>query len=347
MEYWLRLAHAIGVGPVISSRLLQAFGDPRTIFKASDSDLSQAGLSSLQIQNLRQVDEAAIEQDLQWAEASDRQIITLNDDLYPRLLKQIEDPPALLYVLGDPDVLSQPGLAVVGSRNPTPQGRQIAQDFAHELAGYGLSINSGLALGVDSAAHAGALKAQGLTVAVAATGLDRVYPPSNRQLAHDIAEQGALISEFPIGTQPKAGLFPRRNRIISGLSVGTLVVEAAVRSGSLITARMAMEQGREVCAIPGSRHNPLAKGCHRLIQQGAKLVESAGDILQELAATIALPEPLESAESSQKVDVVEVSEDHARLLDSMGYDPISIDQLVERCALTAEEVSSMLLIMEL
>jgi len=347
MKSWLHLAHAIGVGPVSISRLINQLGDPDTILKASNGDLSKAGLSALQIESLRGVDEAAIEQDLEWAEAPGRHIMTLDHPLYPALLRQIEDPPAVLYVLGDPEVLGLPGLAMVGSRKPTPQGRQTAEDFAHELAGYGLNINSGLASGIDAAAHRGSLKAGGITIAVAGTGLDRVYPPSNRKLAHEIAEQGALVSEFPIGTQPKAGHFPRRNRIISGLSLGTLVVEAAIRSGSLITARMASEHGREVFAIPGSIHNPMARGCHRLIQQGAKLVESAGDILQELAGTISLP-GLEKTDDAVLVsEDVPVSEDHLQLLETMGYDPISIDQLVDRCALTAEEVSSMLLIMEL
>jgi DNA processing protein len=238
---------------------------------------------------------------------------------------------------------------MVGSRNPTTGGERTARDFARHLAGCGLAITSGLAVGVDAAAHQGALEAGGITLAVTGTGLDRVYPARHRELAHRIAERGALVSEFPPGTPPLAGNFPRRNRIISGLSVGTLVVEAALKSGSLITARLAVEQGREVFAIPGSIHNPLARGCHALIRQGAKLVETADDIAEELAALLgglSLEPVVDAGHADEGCHSLEDPE-YQRLLQAMGHDPVSVDQLVARTGFTAETVSSMLLLLEL
>jgi DNA processing protein len=326
---------------------MDVFGSPVGALQASDAELRASGLSQELIHRLHEVDEGRIQKDLEWAEQPQHHLITLQDGKYPDLLRLIDAPPPLLYVIGDCDVLAHPGMGIVGSRNPTPAGREIAQDFAQELASFGLCITSGLALGIDTAAHQGALRANGLTIAVAATGLDRIYPSRNRALAHEIIEQGALISEFPIGTEALAGHFPRRNRIISGLSLGTLVVEAALRSGSLITAHQAMEQGREVFAIPGSIHNPLARGCHQLLREGAKLVESAADILEELAGKITPPSPREDRQKPEPIMTDDLPADHASLLEKMGYDPISIDRLIQLSGLTAEEVSSMLLIMEL
>jgi DNA processing protein len=346
-QNWLRLLHAEGIGPSRFQLLLDALGSPAGVLQASDAQLRSTGLTQELIDQLHAVDDATIEADLKWAEHPGHYILTLDDPAYPKHLLNINAPPPVLYVMGDPEVLSHPGIGIVGSRNPTPSGREIAFDFARELAGYGLCITSGLAMGIDTAAHKGALKADGITIAVAATGLDRVYPSSNRGLAHQIVEQGALISEFPIGTEVRAGHFPRRNRIISGLSLGTLVVEAALRSGSLITARLAMEQGREVFAIPGSINNPLARGCHQLLREGARLVESAADILEELAGRISLSSTPQTPEKAAQTKPDELNPDHAHLLEKMGFDPISIDQLVQYCGLTAEEVSSMLLIMEL
>jgi DNA processing protein len=240
-----------------------------------------------------------------------------------------------------------PALAVVGSRHPSAGGIRNAHEFAKHLVGYGLTIVSGLAVGIDAAAHEGALQGGGLTIAVCGTGLDRVYPSVNTKLAQRIAREGALISEFPVGTKPLSQNFPRRNRIISGLSMGLLVVEAAPQSGSLISARMAMEQGREVFAIPGSIHNPLARGCHALIRQGAKLVETAADILEELAPQISINTAIPKSALTMQETVAEISDEQSHLLDIMGYEAISVDDMVERSGLTAEEVSSMLLLLEL
>jgi len=343
---WLLVSQAPGIGSRKFQKLLDRFGDPRAILRASRQQLQAAGAPAPGIDWLLAPDERAIQPSLNWLEGPGRRLLTLADPAYPTLLKELPDPPPLLYVQGDPDCLSQPQLAIVGSRNPSPVGIRNAREFAACLAGAGLTITSGLALGIDGAAHRGALQ-RGRTLAVTGTGLDRVYPARHKALAYEIVEQGALVSEFPPGVQAKPENFPRRNRIISGLSVGTLVVEATPRSGSLITARLALEQGREVFAIPGSIHNPQARGCHRLIRQGAKLVESAQDIMEELGALFgslishqSSPQP--SAPGAGKLDA-----EYRQLLDSMGYDPVSVDELIERTGLTPESVSSMLLLLEL
>jgi len=276
-----------------------------------------------------------IEKTLQWAAQAGHALLTLADTEYPKQLLEIPDPPALLYVTGDVKLLSSSALAVVGSRNATPQGMKNAQSFARTLSEAGLAIVSGLALGVDSAAHRGGLEGRGSTIAVLGTGIDIVYPRRNQALAEEIASRGTLVSEFPLGAPPNAANFPRRNRLISGLARGCLVVEAALDSGSLITARLAAEQGREVLAIPGSIHSPLSKGCHALIKQGAKLVESAQDVLEELGGARA-PDPTPSGSGA--------SHD---LLDKMGFDPLDIDELIARSGLTTEVVSAILLQLEL
>jgi DNA processing protein len=250
-------------------------------------------------------------------------------------------------VQGDLGLLQSPQLAIVGSRNPTVSGTANAREFAAFLASTGLTITSGLAIGIDGAAHKGALS-RGTSIAVTGTGLDRVYPAAHRKLAHQLAEQGALVSEYPPGTPPKAENFPRRNRIISGLSVGVLVVEATLRSGSLITARLALEQGREVFAIPGSIHNPQARGCHRLIREGAKLVESAQDIFEELESLLGtLYEPATESSPAAASETLLTDPEYIHLLEAMGFDPISVDELIVRTGLTPESVSSMLLLLEL
>ena len=266
---------------------------------------------------------------------------------YPELLEQIPGPPDELYVNGDPGALHLPAIAIVGSRNPTQGGLRNAFEFARHLGSRGFCIVSGLAQGIDTAAHRGALEAGASTVALLGHGIDRVYPASNRQLAHEIAGRGALVSEFPLGMHPARELFPQRNRLISGISMGTLVVEAARRSGSLITARLSSEQGREVFAIPGSIHNPLSRGCHKLIRQGAKLVETAEDIVTELAplAGHLLQSTVESTGNDSEPQVQDADYDSIR--NFLSHDPISIDQLAENSGLTIDQVSSMLLILEL
>jgi DNA processing protein len=326
------------------ARLLTQFSDPEALFL----EPSKVKDVPAQVQKaLFEPNWDLIEQDLAWLEQDHRHIVTIQDPRYPELLKQIADPPSLLFVQGNVDLLSQWQLAIVGSRNPSASGADTAYEFARYLAQGGISITSGLAIGIDAAAHKGALSAGGKTIAVVGTGLDRVYPAKNRTLAHDIADTGAIVSEFALGTPPKAENFPRRNRLISGLSLGTLVIEAAIRSGSLITARMAMEQGREVFAIPGSIHNPLARGCHKLIREGAKLVETATDILEELGALAGVQQPIVENTSPATSEPQELDKDYQCLLENLGYDPIQIDVLIERCGLTADAVSSMLLLLEL
>jgi len=346
LRYWLALLHAPGVGTVRFQRLLRQIGSVESLFHGAVSSELPEKLRRY----LREPDWAAVERDLAWQTQADCRILTLADPTYPPLLRELDDAPPLLFLRGDSRQLDNPQLAVVGSRNPSAIGKEIAHDFSRTLATAGLVITSGLALGVDAAAHRGALDGGGQTIAVFGTGLDRVYPAAHRDLAHAIVEQGGLlVSEYPPGTAPLPGNFPRRNRIISGLSLGTLVVEAALRSGSLITARLAVEQGREVFAIPGSIHNPLARGCHQLIRQGAKLVETAQDVLEELApqlqAAIALPGPTPAAGGASSTEALD--EEYRELLGCLDEAPSSVDQLVARSGLTADAVSSMLLLLEL
>ncbi|MFC1750489.1 DNA-processing protein DprA, partial [Pseudomonadota bacterium] len=289
LSYWLALLHCPGIGPARFHKLIEYFSSPQQVFDCTTEELKNSGLPVASLNWLRDPDWSSIDKDIAWLKAdSSHHVIPLSAPEYPALLKETSNPPPMLFVKGDPEILQMPQLGVVGSRNPSSGGKENAHSFAKSLSQSGLTITSGMAMGIDTAAHTGALNGSGLTIAVTGTGLDRVYPARNRKLAHSIAEQGALISELPIGTPPLADNFPRRNRIISGMSLGTLVVEAAPRSGSLITAKLASEQGREVFAIPGSIHNPLARGCHALIRQGAKLIESEEDILSELGALIQL-----------------------------------------------------------
>ena len=294
-------------------------------------------------------DEPALEADLRWIESSGAKLIACGTPGYPPLLVQTVGAPPVLYVLGDVEALSTPQLAMVGSRNPTAGGKSTAKEFAAYFGRAGLGITSGLALGIDAASHEGALQSSGLTIAVCGHGLDQVYPSQHQALAARIRGSGALVSEFPPRTPPLRGHFPQRNRIISGLSLGTLVVEAARRSGSLITARCALEQSREVFAIPGSIHNPLARGCHKLIREGAKLVETADDVLSELQIPV-IEQPLVPARTSAEKSAGQASaldKDYEMLLDALGFEPSSIDALAQRSGLQSESVASMLLILEL
>ena len=342
---WLRLLLTPGVGLESARKLLAAFGLPEAIF-AQPVSAWQTAVGTRAARALEAVPEdldAQVDRLLAWLaeEGHDRHVLTLGDPLYPAELLQMADPPLLLYVQGDVQALHHPRrLAIVGSRNPTPQGEVNARQFAQALGQAGVCVVSGLALGVDGAAHEGALQGGGPTVAVVGTGLDRVYPKRHLALAHRIASQGALVSEYPLGTPPLSENFPQRNRIIAGLSQGTLVVEAAVQSGSLITARLAAEQGREVFAIPGSIHAPQSRGCHALIRQGAKLVESAQDILEDLRFTTPAAEHATGAD-----DPDTTGEDS--LLRAMGYDPVSLDALQARTGLDTPHLQARLLELEL
>jgi DNA processing protein len=283
----------------------------------------------------------------QWLEKPENRIIESDSDDYPELLRRIPDPPTLLYIVGNAEALHLPALSIVGSRNPTQGGKENAYEFAKHLGRSGFCIVSGLAQGIDTSAHEGALAAGAMTVAFLGHGIDRVYPSANRDLAHRISQNGVLVSEFPLGGPPRRENFPQRNRLISGLSLGTLVVEAARRSGSLITARLAGEQGREVFALPGSIHNALSRGCHQLIKQGAKLVESADDIVSELGSLTGHLMQNTVDQENEEPKSIEHDPDYEILLNSMSYDPASADDLAENSGLTIDQVSSMLLILEL
>jgi DNA processing protein len=336
---WLRLTLVPGVGGETRRHLLKTFGLPETVFAAGLSTLRGAVGIPLADQLLAHDCDAQIAAAMAWAEQPGNSIITLADAEYPRTLLTTADPPVLLYVKGDVALLNRPGFAIVGSRNATKQGEMNAEAFAAALSGAGLTVISGLALGIDAAAHRGGLAAKGSTIAVIGTGADRIYPSGNEVLARLIAESGAIVSEFPLGTSPLAANFPRRNRLIAGLARGCLVVEAAERSGSLITARLAAETGLDVFAIPGSIHSPLSKGCHKLIKQGAKLVESAQDILEELRwEAVVAPVP-------DRPDPDDA--DNARLIEAIGYDPVDLETLAGRTGLTAEQLLAVLLPLEL
>ena len=350
LQSWLILARAPGLHAGMLAPLLREFGSIDSLVTAKSSALSAAGLNAANIAAIAHPDKAQLERDARWLAEPGNTFIPCGDSRYPPLLAQISDAPLGLFVRGNIDCLCLPQLAMVGSRNPTGAGRETAESFAGHLSACGLAITSGLAVGIDAASHAGALRAAGTTIAVCATGLDTVYPRTHEKLAADIVERGALLSEFPLNTPLRKFHFPRRNRIISGLSLGTLIVEATLRSGSLLTAKYAAEQGREVFAIPGSIHNPLARGCHQLLRHGAKLVESAEDILSELgplaAATQAEPGRHFAVHGTQ-IRTEPLDKDYKMLLDALGFDPAGIDQLIERSGLKAEEVASMLLILEL
>ncbi|MFT5219905.1 MAG: DNA processing protein [Planctomycetota bacterium] len=327
-------------------QLLELFANnPRSLIESSDLDLRAAGLSKAIIQNIRKPDQAKIEADLAWCKTPGNHLVCFDDDHYPALLRQIDDCPAMLYATGNLELLPTPQLAIVGSRNCTHAAARLAYEFSAELSELGITITSGMATGIDTQAHLGALDKSGNTIAVIGTGIDRIYPAGNKKLAQSITKQGLLISEFPLGTRALPAHFPQRNRIISGLSMGTLVVEAAKRSGSLITARLAAEQGREVFALPGSIHNPQVRGCHRLIRDGAKLVEQISDITEELTSLYGFVNPAANepvAESKISLDI-----EYECLLKVIDYEPVHLDTLLQRSCLTIDKLSSMLLVLEL
>lgn len=341
LRSWLNLTLPAGVGPRKQQELLRAFGSPDAVFNAGLSAVS--GLIGIKLaQSLfdgrnNEAQQTLIDTTLAWLQEPGHHIVTLADRDYPQRLLESSDPPSLLYVNGDPSYLNRAAIGVVGSRNATPQGIENALAFSRVLADAGFTIISGLALGIDAAAHEGAIRsdAPSGTIAIIGTGIDRMYPSSNKKLAHVITGKGCIISEFPLGTAATASNFPRRNRLIAGLSQACLVVEAAPASGSLITARLAGELGRDIFAIPGSIHAPQYKGCHALIKQGAKLVECAQDILEELR-----PQGTSPAEAAPESPVANPA--HAPVIDALGHDPSTLDQLISRSGLTADVVLAML-----
>ncbi|MDB5987513.1 MAG: dprA [Nevskia sp.] len=351
LRHWLALLRVAGLGPSRGARLLQRFGDPRAVFAAGAAAWRGAGIVEELCVALGQPDWAAVDEDLRWLDgattSSPRGLLTRDDARYPEALAEIAQAPLALFYRGDADLLQTPQLAVVGARAASAQGVENAQAFAAEIARRGLTITSGLALGIDAAAHRGALAAQGLTIAVCGNGLDRIYPARNKDLAHAIAERGLLISEFAPGEPPKPENFPRRNRIISGLSLGVLVVEAARESGSLITARLAAEQGREVFAIPGSIHNPLARGCHALIREGARLTETVDDILAELAPQLRLPAPVVEPGTESAASTIPADDLQRRVLSALGHEAVSLERLIERVGAPVEQITAALLNLEL
>jgi DNA processing protein len=350
---WLRLTLTPGVGNEASRKLLAAFGSAQAVFDQSAASLRQIGTDRLvsAIQTQPAGLPALLQTTLDWLQAGgDRCVATLGDTAYPAALLDIEDPPLMLYLLGSEIHRNAceraVNVAIVGSRNPTPQGEANAREFARAFAQAGLCVVSGLALGIDGAAHDGALLGGGTTIAVVGTGLDRVYPKKHLELAHRIAQNGLLMSEFPLGTPPLTANFPKRNRIISGLSRGTLVVEAALKSGSLITARMAVEQGKEVFAIPGSIHSPQSRGCHALIKQGAKLVELAQDVLEELQLQPLIGVNASHAYEPEQSDGMAATPDDP-LIKALGFDAVSLDALQARTGLPTPLLQAQLLELEL
>ncbi len=330
---WLKLTLIPGLGNESLRRLLQAFGSPDAVLNAHTSDLCRYVKPSMARAVADGVEDCLLDPIVAWLDDPLNRVLTVADAEFPHALLNIADPPLLLYVKGRLDLLNTRSLAIVGSRSASAQGLRNAEAFAKSVSDKGLCIVSGMAHGVDAAAHRGGLQGAGSSIAVVGTGLDKVYPAANRELAHQLARSGAIISEFPLGTPPLAANFPRRNRIISGLSEGCLVVEASLQSGSLITARMALEQGREVFAVPGSIHSPQSKGCHELIKQGAKLVESADDILEELG----FPSEVTAKNSPGE---------HP-LFAHLGFDPVDVETLAARSNLTIGELSAILLQLEL
>ncbi|GBG13804.1 DNA processing protein [Novimethylophilus kurashikiensis] len=333
---WIGLSLIPGLGGETYRRLLAAFGSPQQIYAASASHLRQVVNAEIASAIGTGPHGPLIDQTLAWLEIKGNHLITLGDKNYPQAFLEIPDPPVLFYAKGNTKLLNAPTIGIVGSRHATPQGLKNAEFFAQALSETGWCVASGMALGIDGAAHVGALKGSGSTIAVVGTGLDIVYPSRHRELAHQIVEKGVLVSEYPLSTPSKAHNFPRRNRLISGLSRGVLVVEANPESGSLITARLAAEQGREVFAIPGSIHSPLSKGCHQLIKQGAKLVDNIHDILDEFSHVMARHE--QAFETAKAEDT---------LLSVMGFEVMDSETLIRLSGLTSDQLSAKLLTLEL
>ncbi|MFK8011535.1 MAG: DNA-processing protein DprA [Marinicellaceae bacterium] len=359
MDYnqsWLMLTRTKGMGYKRISYLLNHFKKVENIFFQSDyPNFLKIPQSTQQLLKKPNLD--LIKQDMQWLKKDNNHLLAIDNDMYPPLLLKTDSPPPLLFITGDPNLLLLPQIAVVGSRNATSIGLKNTHSFCFDLAQKGIAITSGMALGVDGKAHNAALSAGGKTIAIMGTGLDVVYPAKHKELAHKIVKNGALVSEFPTGTKPNAHNFPRRNRIICGLSLGTLVMEASIKSGTLITARQTMEINRPVMAIPGSIHSPMAKGCHLLIKQGARLVESAEEILEELtplaqSLSLDIKEKLSllddnTVKSSKNPYIKAESSEHQMVLENIMYEATPVDEIIEKSELKPQEVASILLILEL
>ena len=345
-RYWLALHHTSDLPASVCKALLDRHEDVKTIFDTDKEALAECGVSSNAIKHIQSPDQGAIDRDLQWVEQEGHNLIAYHDPDYPGLLRELHDPPPLLFAVGHREKINTVQFAIVGSRNPTEAGKRLAVDFASELADYGLTITSGLAFGIDYSSHLGALQAGGDTIAVLGNGLDRVYPSRHRDIAERIIGQGLLVAQFSPGTPPLPYHFPMRNRIISGMSTGVLVVEAAKESGSLSTARHALEQGREVFAIPGSIHNPLARGCHALIKSGAKLAENTRDIIEELGPLAVATLEHTKARPGKKKEFA-LDGEYKFLIEKMGFEAVTVNELVSMTGLKTEAVSSMLLILEL
>jgi DNA processing protein len=357
---WLVAIRATGLSGRRLIEAAEAAGGINELVAAKRSRLQSLGLGTDTIADLKSPDEALIEADLRWLDGDEHHLLAWDDENYPPLLRSISSPPAALFVDGNPNVLWQPQIAVIGSRNPTAGGLDHARAFSNELCRAGMTVTSGLASGIDSAAHGAALDSGSDTVAVCGTGPDTVYPASSRRLAERIRGQGALVTELPTGNPPKRGHFPSRNRIISGLSLGVLVIEAGLNSGTLITARQAGEQGREVFALPGSLHNPMAKGCHRLIREGARLVETVQDVLSELGPLAnelasalraeldeSRPGPGSPPNPSRDAGGLLEDPEYRRLWEALAYDPRTVGELVQATGFPVQSVSSMLLMLDL
>ena len=344
---WLEFNRCFGASARVAARALACAGTPAEALRRRSVLAGELRLSASAAARAAQFDPKAVHADLDWLGGPRRSVLWLGHADYPRLLAEIPDPPPVLFVEGDAESLNWPMVAIVGSRNASVAGREIARDFARQLGEYGVGIVSGLALGIDGAAHRGALRSAAPTVAVCARGLDRTYPDAHRGLARAVSTSGAVVSEFPIGTPPLRPHFPRRNRIISGLSHGVLVVEASLRSGALITARQALDQGREVFAVPGSIRNPVARGCHQLIRNGAKVVEGVQDVLEEFAGLLGAQDASPEARREHEVAATGLDADALRTLECLGYEATPIDVLVGRAGLTADALSSILLSLEL
>jgi DNA processing protein len=339
LPYYLALNRMDKVGPRTVAQLKKRWPDLKILFERSKSQLEEAGIPSLLANTISRFDLRVIEADLNWLNSgADHHLLTWESEHYPNLLKEITDPPIVLYVKGQLSAFDQTKLAVIGSRNPSVPGCENARFFSRELAKQGITIVSGLALGIDAQAHLGCLEAKGQTIAVMGTGIDCIYPRRHVKLAEQVRQNGLLVTEFPLKSPPIAGHFPQRNRIISGLSLCTLVIEATIKSGSLITARMALEQNRDVLAVPGSIHNPLARGCHYLVQQGAKLITSVADVLDELR--------IDSKPHSEK-PIFSLASGNENLVKFIGFEMTTVDQIVVRSGYTLEQVTGELAELEL